>query len=84
MKQTLYSATIPDYLLNTLLDDFAVDLTAISKLKKGVCSINNNSFGVQEGPVMAYGEYLQRGVHQGLCLVHTLSAAKTAFKLAWS
>jgi hypothetical protein len=66
VKQTLYSATIPDYLLNTLLDDFAVDLTAISKPKKGVCRINNYSFGVQEGPVMASGEYVQRGVHQGL------------------
>jgi hypothetical protein len=31
---------------------------------------NNNSFGVQEGAVMASGEYLQRGVCQGLCVVY--------------
>jgi hypothetical protein len=35
----LYSATIPDYLFNTLLDDFVVDLAAIScgHSKRAVC-----------------------------------------------
>jgi hypothetical protein len=38
--------------------------------RTGVGSRNNNSFGVKEGAVMASGEYLQRGVRQGLRVVH--------------
>ncbi len=46
------------------------DFLPLSKQKKEVCRINNNSFGVQEGAVTTSGEYLQRGVRQGIHVVH--------------
>ncbi len=46
------------------------DFSPLSKPKKGVSRRNNNSFGVQEVAVTSSGEYLQRGVHQDLHVVH--------------
>ncbi len=34
MKQTLYSVIVPDYLLDRLLDDFAVDLDLLKQLAR--------------------------------------------------
>jgi hypothetical protein len=46
------------------------DFLPLSKPKTGVRRRNNNSFGIQEGAVTTSGEYLERGVYQGLCVVH--------------